>query len=341
MGNGKKLLTFVRKMCCNGNAAFALGRQLGWEFRRMPDRAYLEKMYRFRLGVEPDLDHPKTYNEKLQYLKLHEHYPERAQLVDKIEVKRYVAQVLGPEYLIPTLGVWSRFADIDFDSLPRQFVLKCSHDSGGQVICPDKETLNRKRCQRKIEKSLHRNFYYRQREWLYQAVPPRILAEPFISDGVHKSLVDYKLFCFDGVPKFIMTVNGGHGDESLVERRIYDTQWKLLSIGLRGKPPVETAEEKPAQLPVLLEAAEKLSRGMKHVRVDLYLVNGKVYFGELTFYHMSGFEEFVPRQWDEKLGELIQLEKEAEIAKEKKGKTDDGNSEISGTGSTGDDSDLE
>ena len=187
--------------------------------------------------------------------------------------------------------------------------MKCTHDSAGLVICRNKEALDYKKAKDKIENCLKRNFFTYGREWPYKNVKPRIIAETYMEEPESKTgcLTDYKIFCFDGVPEAIMTVEGGHDDENSVIRRMYDTEWNLLNVGLHGKAPVKKAEKTPEKLDEMLKIARKLSKGFRHLRVDLYEIGGKVYFGELTFYHMSGYEIFEPYEFDLSLGSLLKL----------------------------------
>jgi len=259
------------------------------------------------MGKELEVDNPTTFNEKLQWLKLYDRNPIYTTMVDKYEVKEYVANIIGKEHIIPTLGVWNHFDEIDFSKLPEQFVLKCTHDSGGLVIVKDKAKLNKKEAKRKIEKCLRRNYYYSGREWPYKNVKPRIIAEKYMEFQESEYLVDYKIFCFDGEPKIIMTVNGGHGDESQIIRRMYDADWNRYEVGLHGKEYEVSCEKKPKQLEEMLSLANQLSKGIKHLRVDFYIVEEQIYFGELTFYHMSGYEIFKPEKYDEIFGGFIKL----------------------------------
>lgn len=276
--------------------------------RFIPDETYLKIMFRLRTGNKLNLVSPRTYDEKLQYLKLHDRKKIYTTIVDKYAVKEYVAERIGHQYIIPTLGVWDRFDDIDFDALPDQFVLKCTHDSGGLVICPDKKTLDLDRAKRVISQSLKTNFYYVGREWPYKDVKPRIIAEKYMKqqEGI-PDLIDYKFFCFDGKPVYIMTVRGGHGTNSKTLRRLYDTNWVKQDIGLHGGSNVIETEEKPKTFEMMLRLSETLSKGFKHIRVDLYEIDGAIFFGELTFFHQSGFETFDPAEWNLRLGELIKI----------------------------------
>ena len=227
------------------------------------------------MGKKLNLKNPKTYNEKLQWMKLYDRNPLYTRLVDKYEVKPYVAERIGQEYIIPTLGVWDRVEDIDFDALPDQFVLKCTHDSGGLVICRDKSKLNIEEAKRKLNKSLKNNFFYVGREWPYKNVKPRILAEAYMEDTATAELRDYKFFCFDGVVKamFVATDRQKEGEE--VKFDFYDADYNHLPFR-QGHPNANRPTEKPATFEQMRQLAEKLSRGLPQVRVDLYEVNGKI-----------------------------------------------------------------
>ena len=273
----------------------------GW-FHRMPDEAYLKMIYRAHFGRYPDLETPKTYTEKLQWLKLHDRKPEYTGMVDKYEVKQYVAQKLGGEYVIPTLGVWDRFDDIDFDSLPDQFVLKCTHDSGGLVIVKDKSRLDIPAARRKLEQCLKQNYFYTGREWPYKNVKPRILAEAYLSEL--NGLNDYKFYCFSGEVKLMLMVQGRGTPHVTGDYFDADGNWLDLTLGFDRS---ECCPARPESFAEMREIAKVLSAGIPHVRVDLYDVAGKVYFGELTFYDGSGFDKPEPECWDRRLGDMLEL----------------------------------
>ena len=252
------------------------------------------------------MKNPQTFNEKLQWLKIYDRKPIYTTMVDKYEVKNYVADKIGDEYIIPTLGVWDSFDEIDFDSLPDQFVLKCTHDSGGLVICKDKSKLNKEKAKKKIELSLNRNYYYHGREWAYKDVKPRVIAEKYMEDKNSKDLKDYKFFCFDGKVKamFIATDRFTQGVETKFD--FYDTNFEHLPF-TNGHPNAECVIEKPKHFEKMKELAEILSKGIPQIRVDFYEIDDEVYFGELTFFHWSGMVPFVPEKWDYVFGEWIEL----------------------------------
>lgn len=278
----------------------------------MPDKIYLKLVYRALMHKNLDLKTPKTFNEKLQWLKLYNHNPQYTQMVDKYEVKKYVAKKIGKQYLIPTLGVWESFDQIDFNSLPNQFVLKCTHDSGGLAICKDKSFFDVASARRLIEKSLKRNYYSLWREWPYKAVKPRIIAEKYMKDSIsvpeESDLKDYKLFCFNGKVKFFKIDFDRFTDH---RANYYDIDGYLLPFGESDYPPnPEKNLDIPDELPEMIVCAEKLAESIPFVRVDFYDVNGQVYFGEITFYPASGFGSFTHEEWDLKLGGWIDLSRE-------------------------------
>lgn len=272
----------------------------------LTDKFFLKILFKLRMGYQLDLDNPKTYNEKLQWLKLHNRKPEYTKMVDKVGAKEYVANIIGEEYIIPTIGVWDRVEDIDWDALPNQFVLKCTHDSGGIVICPDKSKLDIRAAKKMLKWGLRRNFYAQNREWPYKNVKHRIIGEQYMVDESGYELKDYKWFCFDGEPKalFIATDRGVETEETKFD--FFDADFNHLPF-TNGHPNSPRPILKPQGFEKMKELAAKLSQGQPHLRVDFYDINGKIYFGELTFYHWSGTTPFEPIEWDYKFGEWIKL----------------------------------
>lgn len=242
----------------------------------------LQEAHRKKLNLKA----PETYTEKLQWLKLYDRRPEYVKMVDKYEVKKYVADIIGEEYIIPTLGVWDRFEDIDFDALPDQFVLKCTHDSGGLAICKDKSTFDIAAAKEKIEKSLKENYYWHSREWPYKNVNPRIIAEVYMEDETTQELRDYKFFAFDGTVKALFIASERYAAEE-TKFDFFDENFNHLPF-TNGHPNAKIMPEKPVTFEKMKQLAAKLSAGIPQVRVDFYEVNGKIYFGELTFAHWGG-----------------------------------------------------
>lgn len=273
--------------------------------RQMSDKTYLQCKWWVNNGKKLDLENPVTFNEKLQWLKLYNRNPMYTTMVDKYEAKKYVANIISDEHIIPTLGIYDSVEDIDFDSLPNQFVLKCTHDSGGIVICQDKTQLNRKEAIKKLRKGLKSNFYWTNREWPYKNVTPRIIAEKYMTNG-DGELRDYKFFCFDGVPRVMFIASDRFNKEEETKFDFFDMEFNHLPFR-NGHPNATRPIERPAEFDEMRMLASKLSKGIPQVRVDFYDVNGQIYFGEMTFFHTSGFVKFDPEEWDYKIGEMIEL----------------------------------
>lgn len=272
----------------------------------LPDRFFIKILFRLRMGYKLNLDNPQTYSEKLQWLKLYNRKPEYTKMVDKVSAKEYVASIIGEEYIIPTIGVWDRVEDIDWDTLPNQFVLKCTHDSGGLVICSDKSKLDITRAKRDLKRGLKRNFYSQNREWPYKNVTHRIIGEQYMVDESGYELKDYKFFCFDGIPKamFIATDRGVAGTETKFD--FFDMDFNHLPF-TNGHPNSDKPVKKPTGFEEMKRLASALSKDIPHARIDFYDINGKIYFGEITFFHWSGTTPFEPMEWDYKFGEWIEL----------------------------------
>ena len=280
-------------------------------FRWLPDATYLKLLYRFKMGHRLDLKNPLAFTEKLQWLKLYNRKPEYTKMVDKYAVKEYVANIIGEEYIIPTLGVWDKPEDIDWDSLPNQFVLKTTHGGGGGgvVICKDKATFDKTSAIAKLKESMASDIYSGLREWPYKNVPKRIIAEKFMApkkSPAPKDLPDYKFFCFNGEPKYCQVIRDRHTKETI---DFYDMDWNHMPfVGLNpvvrnGLTPVA----RPGNLDEMKEICRKLADSKTFVRVDLYVIDGKSYFGELTLYPASGMGVFTPEEWNGKLGDLLTL----------------------------------
>lgn len=275
-------------------------------YKNWSDEAFLKRCYKARMKKALNLENPQTFNEKLQWLKLYNRKPIYTTMVDKHDVKAYVAERIGEEYIIPTLGVWDSFDEIDFDALPNQFVLKCTHDSGGLVICKDKACLDFEKARKKIEKSLKRDFFSSGREWPYKNVKPRIIAEQFMEDPETQELRDYKFFCFDGVVKALYVASDRQTPGEEVKFDFFDADYNHLNFRNVHKN-AKVCPAKPKRFELMKELAAKLSAGVPHLRVDFYEVNGKVYFGEFTFFHMCGWTPFQPEEWDYTFGNWLQL----------------------------------
>lgn len=299
------ILKKFRKKIKNPKSLF---RSLGHRgfFYWMDDKSYLEKVFRIEFGRGMDLKNPQTFNEKLQWLKLYDRKPEYTMMVDKIEVRKYIAETIGEEYLIPCLGTWNRAEDINFDDLPDQFVLKCNHNSGlGMCICKDKASLNIKKTRTDLNKGLRQNYFYAGREWPYKNVKPRIIAEKYMVDESGTELKDYKFMCFNGKVKCSFVCNDRTATDGL-KVTFFDLSWNVMPFE-RHYPKSTKIIKKPKNYSKMIELAEDLAKNIPFVRVDFYEVNQQIYFGELTFFPGSGFEEFTPEDWDYKLGSWLKL----------------------------------
>lgn len=268
------------------------------------DEKYLKLMYWANTGKKLNLENPVTFNEKLQWLKLHNQNPEYSRMVDKYEAKKWIAERIGDEYIIPTLGIWDTFDEIDFDKLPNQFVLKCTHDSGGLVICKDKRTLDKAKAKKKIEKSLKRDYFLVGREYPYKEVKPRIIAEKYMEDTATQELRDYKIFTFDGIAKALSIVSNRQAGKTTAD--YFDINFKPLDFTW-GYSHSKVLPFKSKSFDYMVRAAECLVRDTVELQVDFYEVNGKAYFGEMTFFDGKGFDTFDSEEWNQKFGDLIKL----------------------------------
>ncbi len=301
-----KFLKYPIRYIIEPKFRFAVHNKLGF-YRNTSDEKFLKKLFNINMGKNLDLEDPKTFNEKLQWLKLYDRNPFYTQLVDKYEVRKYISEKISDEYLIPLIGVWDKFEDIDFNSLPTQFVLKCTHDSGGIVICRDKSNFNRIAAQKKINTCLKKNYFYHGREWPYKNVPRKIIAEKYMVDESGIELKDYKFFCFNGVPKLIQVDFDRFYSH---KRNIYSTDWQYLDVKIQYQNDPDKKLQKPQKLDEMLLIANILSLNIPHVRIDLYNISNKIYFGEMTFYHGSGFELINPESFGELMGDWLSLPNE-------------------------------
>lgn len=265
--------------------------KIKWRGRRMP----------YRLNLK----NPRTFNEKLQWIKLYDHNPLYTTLVDKYKVKGYVTERVGDDYVIPLLGAWDSVDDIEWDKLPNQFVVKCSHDCGGMVICKDKSKLDIEKATEKLRRAFGKNYYYEGREWPYKNVQPKVFAEAYMEDEFGE-LRDYKFFCFDGEVKAMFIASDRQSEGEEVKFDFFDADFNHLPF-TQGHPNAKQLPEKPKGFEEMKRLAAQLSKGLPEVRVDFYDVNGHIYFGEFTFFHFGGMVKFNPVEWDYKFGEWIKL----------------------------------
>ena len=291
------------KYVFNSEYRFAFNASKGM-YHEMDDEEYLKRIFKAKLGYSLNLESPRTFNEKIQWLKINDRKEVYSLMVDKYEAKKHVKAIIGEEYIIPTYGVWDSFESIDFDSLPDTFVLKTTHGCGGVYICQDRKKFDREQARNTIMKTLNSNYFYYMREWPYKNVKPRIIAEKYISEA-NGDLKDYKFFCFNGKVKCFKI-----DFDRFVEHHAnyYDPDGKLLPFGELDYPPIPGKKlYMPKELDSMISLAEKLSSGLRFLRVDFYYIEGKIYFGELTFSPAAGAGRFIPEEWDYKLGEWLQL----------------------------------
>ena len=275
-----------------------------WAF--LGDEAYLKIFFRARMSRRLELKNPKTFNEKLQWVKLYDRRPEYTMMADKYLVRDYIAKKLGPDHLIPLLGVWDDPDQIDFDRLPDQFVLKCNHNSGlGMCICKDKSNLDIQKVKKDLKKGMSQNYFLSGREWPYKNIPRKIICEQFMTNG-GQELADYKIHNFNGEPRFILVCADRFSKTGLTED-FYTPQWEHMEIKRPALPNATKPIPKPEQLEQMLAFSRILARDIPFARTDFYVIDGKVYFGEITFFPASGTAPFEPSSWDETFGAWLTL----------------------------------
>ena len=287
------------------NAMTALGRK--GRLRWLPDALYLRLQYFLKLGRWLHLKKPRLYNEKLQWIKLHDRNPDAVRFADKLAVRDYVKETAGEQYLIPLIASYDSVGDIDWDSLPDRFAVKCTHGSGSNILCADKRKLDIEASKAKLNGWMARNWYWLSREWPYLEIKPRIMVEAFLGTDDGTVPFDYKIMCFEGEPTYIIVDADRYTEHT---RNFYDKNWVKQDMFNRH-PNIPYDIERPDQLAEMIEVARKLSQGIHHVRVDFYIVSGKVYFGEMTFFHGYGMEVFKPTEFERHMGDLIKLPTDA------------------------------
>ena len=307
MADLKTKLKFIWELITEPGSRFYYNSVHG-KYHDMDDETYLKKMYKARLGKELDLENPKGWSEKLQWIKLYDRRPEYNKMVDKYEAKKLAASIIGEEYVLPALGIWERAEDIDISALPDQFVLKCTHDSGGFVICTDKSTFDLDAAKAKLGERMKKNFYWGDREWVYKDVQPRILAEEYIPELRTPENLEYKLVCFNGKVCFIAVCKGpAHSSRTARTNDFYYPDLTWLDFYSYYQNSGEKLTEKPKFWDEVIEMSEKLSAGIPQIRCDFFVHDDKIYFGELTFFTGGGFVMYNHDEWDEIIGSQLVL----------------------------------
>lgn len=297
------IINKLKKLITNEAYRFSVLEDLGI-FNKMNDEKFLTKKFYYRIGYQLNLKNPKTYNEKLQWIKLNDRKEIYSKMVDKYEAKSLVANVIGDEYIIPTYGVWDKFADINFEELPDSFVIKCTHDSGGVIVVNDKHSFDISKAKEMINAKLKHNFYFYGREWPYKKVKPRIIIEKNMSIEENSDVInDYKIYTFNGKAKMCM-INQDRGIDTRAD--YFDKNYNQIKINW-GYKPSDIPPQKPKNYEKMFELAEKLAFGTLELRVDFYEINDQIYFGEMTFFDGSGFDAIEPIEWDYKMGSWIKL----------------------------------
>ena len=301
------ILTKIKKYVFDKDYRFLINADRGC-YDHWDDEKYLKRKFKAILGRKLDLDNPKTFNEKLQWLKLYNRKPEHCVIVDKYRVRDYIREELGEEYLIPLVGAWDSPDEIDFDALPEKFVLKCNHNSGvGMYICKDKSKMDVNKVKEELRKGLAQDYYLVHREWPYKDVPRKIICEQFLTESPDsEGLTDYKFHCFNGVvDRVLVCMDRASGDTKFYN---FNRNWEMRRQNRWEKSlPADFVVPKPPRMEEMFQIAEKLSVGYPYLRVDLYYSNGNIYFGELTLFPNSGFDVDKPASDDMAMGERVDL----------------------------------
>lgn len=296
------------KYVCDSNYRFLFNAAKG-KYDSMADEEYLKKMFRAKMGYELNLSNPRTFNEKMQWLKLYYRLPVFTTMVDKYAVREYIAETIGDQYSVPLICTWDNPDQIDIDSLPDEFVLKTTHGCGGMYICRDKSKFDLASAKKALNSTFYKNYFYYVREWPYKNVRPRVIAEQYMQDGTDVNLKVYKVLNFNGVPKMIQTIQNDKTPNESID--YFDTDWNLLDLH-QNYPNSAVPTQRPKTLEKMLELSAICSKGLPFLRTDWYEINGKVYFSEFTFYSDAGMEPFYPDKWDRILGDWISLPEKKE-----------------------------
>lgn len=274
----------------------------------IPDKIYLSLIYFLKTKKILHWNNPVLLNEKLQWLKVYDRKPLYTQLVDKYEVKKYVSEIIGNEHIIPTLGIWENAEDISWDTLPEKFVLKCTHDSHSVVICDKSKGIEKEKIQNFLNECLNRNLFWLAREWPYKNVSPRIIAEEFLETQNGEELIDYKFYCYGGEPKYFMYSLGEATHNP--KNHKFDMNKESIDYYFKKEPSIPLNKVKlPANIDEMIEIVNKIKLDCPHVRIDLFDINGKIYFGEYTFFSGAGFINMISKEYSQILADQMVLKR--------------------------------
>lgn len=298
----------IKKLIKNNSLLLNLYDRTRTNYEKMfvSDEKKLRKLFKKRLNRELNLKNPVKYNDKIQWLKLYWRDPLATKCADKYEVREFISETIGDEYLNELIGVYDSVEEIDIQALPQSFVLKGTHGSGYNVICKDKDKMDWKKEFKKMRRWLRLSYYLEEREWVYKDIKPRIICEKYMEETNAEDLRDYKIFCFNGEPKLIQVDANRFNDH---KRNYYDLDWNLLDISIDVPSDTDTIIDPPEKLSEMIELSKVLSKNFPHVRVDFYEVDQKIIFGELTFFHSSGFGQFNPAEYEIEWGNYLELPK--------------------------------
>lgn len=303
--NLKRGITLFKNFILNPDLRFSYMTKLGFH-KSMSDERFVRKSFELRMGKKVNLENPVTLNDKLQWLKLHDRRPIYTIMADKYRAREYITEKIGSEYTVPLYGVWKNVDDIDFDSLPDSFVIKCNHDCGGLSICRDKNTFDVESAKKKLSRSMSRNYYTIGREWQYKNIKPVILAEKLLFNSDGSPLVEYDFFCFNGNVRMVSCAWGERDRGEVHYNDFYDEHFNRLDLNCYY-PSSDVIHEKPVWFDQMKELAVKLAGDRAFLRVDIYVCDNRPYIGELTFHHWGGMGAYEPIEWNSTLGSWLDI----------------------------------
>jgi len=272
--------------------------------RVVPASFFASLEYRLEMGKKLNLKNPHTLSEKVQWLKLNDRNPIYVRLMDKYEVRQYIKSEVGEQYLVPLIGLYDTVDEIPFEALPNQYVIKCTHDSGSVIFKNAANLISTQDIKTHLAKALQTNYYYQHREWGYKDIRPRVICEHLIHTRDGNQPRDYKYFCFDGEPRFLVVVTDRATGAMM---NFYDLEWNVLPV-TQHYPPINYVLDRPGKFSAMIDIARKLAQGFRHMRVDMYLdAEENIFVGELTFYHFAGIVKFEPEEYDEYFGRFFHL----------------------------------